>query len=71
MSNQHLYVLWKDNLPSRATNVYRVEGNIDYDNNENKFIFKIPNGSVVRIKAEQIIQIGISGNVTQLNESQE
>jgi len=58
MSNNYLYVLWKDNMPSEAMNVYRVVGNIDYK--DGKFCFKIPNGSYIKINAEQIITIGMS-----------
>ena len=58
LNERYLYILWKDNLPSKSMNVYRVVGNIDYS--DGKFVFKIPNGSIVSINADQIITIGLS-----------
>ena len=61
MNKSHLYVLWKDNPPSKAMKVFRVVGNIDQE--DGKCVFQIPDGGIVRIDAKQVIQIGISGDV--------
>ena len=58
MEERHLYVFWKDNPPSKAMKVFRVVDSIDYE--DGKFVFQIPNGSIVRIYPDQIIRIGIS-----------
>lgn len=59
LGDKFLYVIWKDNPPSKATNVYKVISDIDYI--DGKFVFQIANKSTVSINADQIITIGLSG----------
>lgn len=58
MEMQHLYVSWKSKPPLEGINVYRVNGDIGYDNG--KLVFTISNGSRVRIDPDQIVTIGIT-----------
>ena len=66
MKIQHLYVSWKSKPPLEGINVYRVNGDIEYDNG--KLVFTISNGSRVRIDPEQIVTIGITKTDEQLKE---
>ena len=66
MKMQHLYVSWKSKPPLEGINVYRVNGDIEYDNG--KLVFTISNGSRVRIDPEQIVTIGITKTDEQLKE---
>ena len=66
METQHLFVSWKSKPPLEGTNVWRVNGNIHYE--DGKFVFKIANGSLVKIDPEQIVTIGITQTEEQLKE---
>ena len=60
-----MYVAWKDKPPINAINVYRTTENIDFE--DGKAVFKIANGTTVRIDANQLITIGITGNCKELD----
>ena len=66
METQHLFVSWKSKPPLEGTNVWRVNGNIHHEGG--KFVFKIANGSLVKIDPEQIVTIGITQTGEQLKE---
>ena len=55
---RHLYIVWEERFCRR---VFRVDGNIDFI--DGKAIFKLKDGTTVRILIEQIVTIGISGNL--------
>ena len=60
-----LYIVWKDNPPSNAVNVYRVNEDIDFTGD--KAVFKIANGNTVRVNVDQIMHIGLSGKNETVN----
>ena len=66
METQHLFVSWKNKPPLEGTNVWRVDGDISYE--DGKLVFKIVNGSVVRIDPEQVVTIGITKTDEQMME---
>jgi hypothetical protein len=66
METQHLFVSWKSKPPLEGINVWHVDGDISY--NDGKFVFKIANGSLVRIDPEQIVTIGITKTDEQMKE---
>jgi len=58
METQHLFVSWKSKPPLEGINVWHVDGDISYE--DGKLVFKIVNGSLVKIDPEQIVTIGIT-----------
>lgn len=66
METQHLFVSWKSKPPLEGINVWHVDGDISYE--DGKFVFKIVNGSLVKIDPEQIVTIGITKTDEQMKE---
>lgn len=66
METQHLFVSWKSKPPLEGINVWHVDGDISY--NDGKFVFKIVNGSLIKIDPEQIVTIGITKTDEQMKE---
>lgn len=66
METQHLFVSWKSKPPLEGINVWHVDGDISY--NDGKFVFKIVNGSLIKIDPEQIVTIGITKTDEQTKE---
>ena len=66
METQHLFVSWKSKPPLEGINVWRVDGDISYE--DGKLVFKIANGSLVKIDPEQIVTIGITKTDEQMKE---
>lgn len=66
METQHLFVSWKSKPPLEGINVWRVDGDISYE--DGKLVFKIVNGSLVRIDPEQVVTIGITKTDEQMKE---
>ena len=58
METQHLFVVWDSKPPLEGRNIWRVDGNVEHK--DGKFVFKIANGSIVKIDPEQIVRIGIT-----------
>lgn len=66
MEIQHPFVSWKSKPPLEGTNVWRVDGDISYK--DGKLVFKIVNGSLVKIDPEQVVTIGITKTNEQMKE---
>jgi len=63
---QSLFVCWDSKPPLKGRNVWRVDGDITYE--DGKLVFKIANGSLVKIDPEQIARIGITQTDVQMEE---
>ena len=66
METQHLFVSWDSKPPLEGRNVWRVDGDIEYK--DGKLVFRIVNGSLVKIDPEQLVRIGITKTKEQLAE---
>ena len=66
METQHLFISWKNKPPLEGTNVWRVDGDISYE--DGKLVFKIVNGSLVKINPEQVVTIEITKTDEQMME---
>ena len=66
-TENHLFVVWRDRPPINAHNVYRVDGNIMFEDGKAKF--KLKNGHKVVIDADQLFEIGISGTDERIKRS--
>lgn len=66
METQHLFVSWKSKPPLKGINVWHIDGDISCE--DGKFVFKIVNGSTVKIEPEQIVTIGITKTDEQMKE---
>ena len=55
---RHLYIVWEERFCRR---VFRVNGNIEFE--DGRATFKLIDGTTVRIKIDQILTIGITGNI--------
>ena len=65
METGKLYVAWKDKPPINSINIYRTSENITFE--DGKAVFKITDGTVVRIDVSQLMTIGITGSCKELD----